>query len=155
MKINKYFFLDDIMDWNNRASSMERANDLFYMKQCTFSIKGSNIIKTADIHRIFIDWDEKMKSYHIYFNDYPVEKTCSIVVEIDEDNSDYIMGVPSGEIIYLKKDIIESLKMIRLVEFREFYCGKNAHVKNVNIYSDKNHNDIIYVLYRTKLEEVK
>lgn len=153
MIVSKYILLDDIMNWRDEAGSAERMNNLFFAKSCTFHIKGSDVIKTIDVYRIFINWDSKMKTYQVYFNEYPVEKSYSIVIERDEDNSNYIMGVPSGEIIFLDKDTIESLKKIRLVEFREFYCGKNAHVKNVNIYLDSNYNDIIYVLYRMKLEK--
>jgi len=135
---------------------------------CLFSVKYIGLIRMLEIDDVIIDWDDRMKTYQVYFNDAPVDDTIKITVvstdskkgnsiedddDEDDDNNgfydemDYIVGLPSGEVIFLRRDEIVKLKQVRLVRHEQYITYKHAVIKNEDVFRDEDLPDIEYVIF--------
>ena len=76
----------------------------------------------------------------MFLNEYPLNNNKKITIQ--SQRKDFILGLPSGEVIYLSKDNIKKLKLVGLV--RDEY---NHHYNDiVSVFKDSSYEDIIYIL---------
>ena len=135
-----------------------------------------DIVKTIKVNSIEIRESKQprgtFRSYNVFFNEYPVDSVQDITI-YDEKNDDsnittksipiihpiydkYILGIPSGEIIFIDKDTIKHLESLGFVSFQDEFKIKNEKILyKVYLFADRRSEDILDEIheFNRELEE--
>lgn len=132
----------------NLALAEKAIEDLVVGEACIWYTL-SNTIKNMTVMGV-----ELSKSYQVFFNGITVDKSMKVeIVDVPKEN-EYIIGFPSGEVIYLKKDQLEKLKKEGLVKFPQKGVF-NRQFDYVFGFSDRDYHSIRFLLDPTYKKPVK
>lgn len=147
--------LDDWFDisdsFEERKKNESRLEELLLNNNAIFTISRSNMIRSVKVNSVKTIWTDR--GFRVFINEYPVDNEKPIKIDIPDNLPDYILGIPSGEVIFTNKENIEKLKLLRYVKYQDIYAYKDLYVKNVNIFRDADLNEILGVLHNSPDEE--
>jgi len=111
----KYVNLNTIIaDCKGDATLAEKnIKDLLLGETCIWYTKA-NVIKNMMVNSVEVN-----NVYQVYLNGHSVDKEMKVeIINLSKkDNDIYVVGFPSGEVIFLKKDQIEKLKNEKLIKY--------------------------------------
>jgi hypothetical protein len=98
----------------------------------------TDILKKTVVSSVQVD--EKRGNFHIFFNNFSVNKEFSI--EIVKEEKPHIVGLPTGEVIFVSNAQLKKLKSEGLVNYQvDMYWGDN-HFKDINYFADTNYHKV-------------
>ena len=104
---------------------------------------------------------------HVFFNDVPVELTCNVEIEERSKSKNYIepnyikpmkfeiVGIPSGEVLYLTKEQVQDLISQGIVRYEEWIKHRDKEYKNLYFFRDDNYHKIRAAIDPTYKKPVK
>jgi hypothetical protein len=104
----------------------------------------ADIMKKTVVSSVQVD--EKKGNYYIFFNNFSVNKNYTIELEQRETENPYIVGLPTGEVIYVTIEQMKKLKSEFLVKYtKEVYFRNNRYI-NINYFADTDYHKIMLSL---------
>ena len=146
-------WFDETDNADERKSKEIKLKKFLIEKNVIFTISRSNMIRSIKVKSVEISWNSHYTIARVFLNEYPCDNDKPIKIEMPDNLPDYIMGIPSGEVIFTTKENIEKLKLLRYVRHEYVYAYKDLYIKDVNIFRDVDLNEIISVLHNSPDED--
>jgi len=114
---------------HNAAMAEKELTDLLVGEVCIW-YTNANTIKKQIVSDVEVD-----QYTRVLFNGFHVNKEYN--VEIEEMNEpDYIVGFPTGEVLFLKKPLIDKLKKMNLVKYYPWIRWRDKDYRFINVFMD-------------------
>lgn len=141
----------DLLDITSKYPDIDVArqklSDIVLNNKCLWYTKGIRKYKDEIVTTCNIETNGK-NGINFYFNGTSVDTDFSIEIQRQMDNNQKhsVIGLPSGEVLYLTRDEILTLFDFKLVNYESELKWKDLTLKEVFFFSDKSYHSIKKIL---------
>lgn len=112
---------------------------------CVFYTRGKRILKKEKIDEIIVTINNLFgltdtNKFNVYFNGFAVDTLYK--VEIEKSNIVEVIGIPSGEVLFLDKNDVNELMFKKFVQYESEFIYWGTIFNNIFYYLDINYHKI-------------